>query len=279
MAKGWQVVENEAQRQAERRKEIDEQRSRQGTQLFSSSIKQAPDMAIIVRLLEQGNEGPNAVNSFARHEYKKPDKKYPDRFTCLKEKDPNADCPGCNAGLKIVVRGVYNMIQRNRPIFRKDANNKPLQDAAGQKIVDGFADEVVYWECSNTTANLFRRRDNEYHGLMSRDLRITATGQDTNPYDLTPADIDSGPQPMSEADLALAAKKHDLDEIYKPPTLQEAASIVARYGANSGANSTAQGIPNAVRGVQDNPMMENTHLPPGAAISGAFAAAQQPPKQ
>lgn len=274
MAKGYALVEQEAERQAARRQEIDEAKARQGTELWSTHIKQMPDQTVTVRFLEQGNDGPDAVNAYPRHEYKRPERQYPDRFTCLKDPDVgnlNADCPGCNAGLKISVRTVYNLIQRNRPVLRKGADGKALKDASGQWLIDGYQDDVVYWECSNTTGNELRKKDNKYHGLMSRDFELSLTGNNTNPYSLEPADIDSGPQPMSENDRALAAKKHDLNEIYKPPSLQEAAQIVAKYGANSGANSTSQGIPNATQAAQQNPMLAGANLPPG----GAFAAAQQ----
>lgn len=274
MAKGYALVEQEALRQAARRQEIDEAKARQGTELWSTHIKHMPGQMVVVRFLEQGNEGPDAVNVYPRHEYKKPERQYPDRFTCLKDPDvgnPNADCPGCSAGLKISVRTVYNMIQRNRPVLRKGQDGKALRDNAGNFIIDGYQDDVVYWECSNTTGDMLRKKDNKYHGLMSRDFELSLTGLNTNPYALEPADIDSGPQSMSENDRALAAKKHDLNEIYKPPSFQEAAQIVAKYGANSGANSTSQGIPNVVPNPMDNPMVAGANIPVGAP----FAAAQQ----
>lgn len=279
MAKGYNLVEQEAERQAARRQEIDEAKARQGTELWSTHIKAMPGMMVTVRFLEQGNEGPDAVNCYPRHEYQRPERQYPDRFTCLKDPDvgdPNADCPGCNAGLKISVRTVYNLIQRNRAVLRKGQDGKAMKDAAGNWMVEGFQDDVVYWECSNTTGDMLRKKDNKYGGLMSRDFELSCTGLNTNPYAIEPADIDGGPQPMSENDRALAAKKHNLNDIYKCPTVQEAAQIVAKYGANSGANSTAQGLPNAVPGAGNNPMLVNSSLPPGAAIGNtAFAAAQQ----
>jgi hypothetical protein len=234
---------------------------------------------VIVRFLEQGNEGPDAVNVYPRHEYKVPDSRaksgyFTNHFTCLKETDPNADCPGCKAGLEIKPQTVYNLIQRNRPAFRKGSDNKPLQDATGNRIVDGHADEVVYWKCASTTGNMMSRKDNDYHGLMSRDFKLQWTGASYQPYEVVPVDVDGGPQPMSDNDRALAAQKHNLDDIYKPPPFQEAASIVAKYGANSGAGSSQGSIPSAVPNTaQANPMLAGATLPAGQS---PFAAAQQP---
>lgn len=237
-----------------------------------------------MRFLEQGNDGPDAVNAYDMHEYKVPDARarggaFTKRFTCFKDTafgNPNAQCPGCSAGLPIKVRAAYNLIQRERPILRKDKDGKVIKNPDGSYIVDGYADEVVFWEVANTTANMIRQKDNKYHGLMSRDLAIGLSGDSFQPYTVEPADIDSGPQAMSDEDRALAARKKNLDEVFAPSSVQEAAQIVAKYGANSGANSTAQGIPSAVSGAQTNPMMAGVQLPPGAAISGgAFAAAQQ----
>lgn len=276
MAKGYGLV-NEAVAASEARRA---QAGNFSHELRSKDIREAGG-EVVVRFLEQGNEGPDAVNVYPRHEYNVPDSRaksgyFTQRFTCLKERDPNADCPGCNSGLENKPRTVYNMIQRNRPVFRKGQDGKIMRDPAGNPYIDGVQDQVVFWECASTTANMMQRKDNDYKGLMSRDFRLQWTGANYQPYELVPADVDGGPQPMSENDRALAAKKHNLDDVYKPPTVQEAAQIVAKYGANSGANNTAQGLPSAIPGAQSNPMMSGVQVPPGAAIQGGvFAAAQQ----
>jgi hypothetical protein len=226
-----------------------------------------------VRFLEQGQD----VNVFDMHEYKVPSDKakggfFTHRKTCLKEADINADCPMCRAGLPIKPRTAFNLIQRQRPVLRKGQDGKALKNPDGSWMVDGHQDDIVYMDFANKSANFFRQCDNNFRGLMSRDLILGLSGDNFQPYTLAPADIDSGPQAMSEEDRALAAKKHDLDKIFAPPTVQEAASIVAKYGANSGANSTSQGIPKALPpNLANNPMAAGINLPPGSA----FAAAQQ----
>lgn len=273
MSRGWDRVEQEHAEQQARKEAFDAKGG--GHALYSSHIKQAPGQEITVRFLEQGQE----VNVFDQHQYKVPDVNARGgsrlkRFTCFKEIGVN-DCPGCIAGLPIKPRTVFNLIQRGRPILRKDNEGKALKDQSGNYLVEGYADDVVYWEVANTTANMIRKCDNEFRGLMSRDLKIGISGDNFQPYTLMPVDIDSGTQPMSETDMALAAKKHDLDKIYAPPTVQEAASIVARYGANSGATSTQGQMPVALgQQVAPNPMMAGVTVPAGSP----FAAAQNQPQ-
>lgn len=107
---------------------------------------------------------------------------------------------------------------------------------------------------------------------MSRDLALSYTGDDKNPYAVAPVDIDSGPQPMSDDDVAMAAKKYDLDKVFKPPTMEEMADLVRRYGANSGASGPAQGMPSSIP-VVNNPYAAGAQIP-----AAPFAAAQEPPK-
>lgn len=274
MSKGWTLVQQEAQAQESRK----ETSASFGSELTSKQIKQAPGALVTVRFCEQGNEGEHAINVFPRHEYNVPDSRatktghFVKRFTCFKEIDPNCDCVGCRAGLKIAYRTVFNLIQRNRPVLRKDKDGKAIRNPDGSYIVEGTMDDIVFWECANTTADYLRGFDNKYGGLMSRDFELAWTGASFQPYSLMPADVDGGPQPMSDEDRALLAKRHDLDKIFAPPTVQEASSYVAKYGANSGANSTSQGIPNATQAAQQNPMLAGATLPPGTS---PFAAAQQ----
>jgi len=272
MAKGWDKVEAEADAQQHRK----EQASTFGSQLRQSHIKEAGG-AIVVRFLEQGQD----VNVYDMHEYKEPSVKaqggfFTKRFSCFRDAafgNPNADCPGCKAGLPIKPRTAFNLIQRQRPVLRKGQDGKAVKDQNNQYIVEGKQDAVVYIDFANTTANFIRRCDNDFRGLMSRDLVLGLSGDNFQPYTLAPFDIDAGAQQMSTEDQALAAQKHNLDKIFAPPTFQEAASIVAKYGANSGGGSSQGNIPSAVPNqAQSNPMLAGATLPAGQS---PFAAAQQ----
>lgn len=262
MSKGQERIQQEAEAQQAKKDAF----ASSGSALYSKAIRDAGG-TIVVRFLEQGQD----VNWYERHEYRDPNSKYPDHFTCLKEIGIN-DCPGCQAGLPIKLHTVYNLIFRNRPVFQKDSEGKVLKDQANNPVIIGHEDAVVYWRVASTTADMLRRRDTKYQGLMSRDWELTWTGAAFQPYELTPADVDGGVQPMSDADLALAAKKNDLDKIFAPPSLQDATALVMRYGANSGAQPQ---VANAAPGqpAQANPMMAGVQLPSGSP----FGAAQAPP--
>lgn len=230
--------------------------------LFGKEIKRGgPDgNPLVGRFLEQDEE----INSFERHPIQKPGQQYPDLHTCLSE--INMDCPACRGGLKSTRKGAYNVIIRNRAVLRKGADGKAVKAPDGSFIIDGYADQVVVWECSNTTANVLVRADNDYGGLMTRDFQIRYTGNDKNPYDVVPAVIDGGPQPMSDADLQLAAKKFDLDKVFAPPTQQEMNELVVKYGANSGASGpVAATMPSSVpQPAVNNPYPAGAQLPPTA---------------
>src|SRR6185436_11633459 len=220
---------------------------------------------LVVRFCEQDQD----VNSYERHPITRPGNKYPDLYTCLSE--IGVDCPACRGGVKSTRKGAYNLIVRNRAVLRKGSDGKVIKNNDGSFIVDGYADQLVVWECSNTTANVLRRADHDFKGLMSRDLALSYTGDDKNPYAVAPVDIDSGPQPMSDEDAAMAAKKYDLDKVFKPPTQEEMADLVRRYGANSGASGPVQGMPSSIP-VANNPYAVGAQIP-----ASPFAAAQEPP--
>lgn len=276
LSKGWNKVEQATQASAEARARAELSRL---PQLFTTAVKVAKGGGpVIVRFLEQ-NE---MVNVFDRHEYRVPDNRggfFRRQFTCLRE--VNQECPGCAAGLKIKVRGVYNVIQRNRPVLRIGTDNRPIKGPDQRYIVDGYQDQVVILDVPSTTAEELRKKDASYHGLMNRDLMLSDSGSTFQPWSIEPADIDSGMVPMSENDQALAAKKHDLDAFMKPPSGPEAQQIVNQYGGNSGAVQQGQAGPPPVgpQGNGGNAQAANGFLAgaqvPAGMTGSAFGAAQQ----
>lgn len=265
MAKGKGPIQEAAAAAAEQQRRFAEQSV---PMLFGKEIKAGgPDGGpLIVRFLEQDQD----INSFERHPFTKPGQQYPDLTTCLSE--VAVDCPACRAGIKSTRKGAYNLIVRNRAVLRKGADGKVVRAPDGSFIVDGYADQIVVWECSNTTANVLVRADGDYGGLMTRDFQLRYTGNDKNPYDVVPAVIDGGHQPMSAEDMALAAKKHDLDKVFAPPKQAEMAELVRKYGANSGASGPQAAMPSALpQAAVHNPYLAGAQLPPNA-----FAAAQEP---
>lgn len=272
MSKGWDAVQAAAAAQQEQQAQFEAQRKP------TLSINQNNPGPIQIRFLEQGPD----VNNFPVHDYKVPNARggfFNKNFTCLSE--IGQECPGCKAGLKQKRRGVYNVIQRNRPILRKGSDGKALKNPDGSWIIDGYQDEVVIANVGQPTAEMLRQADGQYQGLMSRDFIVTFSGNQFQSWNLTPALDGAGnamATPMSEADMALAAQKHDIDEFMKPPSQQEAARIVAQYGGNSGASPNAGGqVPAQGNGMQaphGNQFLQGAPVP-AATSGGAFAGAQQ----
>lgn len=260
MAKGWNEIEQQAAATAE-------QRAR-----YEAGFK--PELRVgaktpgpfIIRFCEQGPD----VNNFPVHPYDVPDGKggtFSRRFTCRKE--IGEDCPGCNAGMKLKRRGVYNVIQRQRPIFRKGQDGKAIY-VNSEPIVDGAQDEVVIANVGGPTANMLRQLDGKMQGLMSRDFDVTFSGDTFQSWNITAVMDGAGNSmatPMSEADILLANAKHNLDEYMKPPSFQEAAQIVAQYGpaSASGGHAPAQQhqAAQAAAPPLGNDFLAGADLPPG----------------
>lgn len=283
MAKGWDPVQQQAAQTAESRERA------QQTYLPELKVNQKNPGPYQVRFLEQGQE----VSAYPVHEYKVPNTNVQGgvlhkRFTCLSE--VGQPCPGCTAGLKRKVRGVFNIVQRNRPVLRKGQDGKAIKDPMGNWIVDGYQDEVVVANVGGPTSEMLRKADGQYHGLMSRDFVIGFSGDTFQAYNMTPALDETGssnPSPLSQNDQALAAKKHDLDAYMKPPSHEEATKIVQQYGNNSGATNmgavggqpTMPGAPmgspptgNAMQAQPANGFLAGAQIP--AQPGGAFGAAQ-----
>lgn len=281
MAKGWTNIEQQAQATQEQRQRFEAQSGK--PMLFVNGNNPGP---FTVRFLEQGPD----VNNYPVHEYKVPDPSVQGgfrtkRFTCLAE--AGQQCPGCAAGLKRKSRGVFNLIYRNRPQYRRGQDGKAIKDGAGNYITDGYKDEVVIANVGGPTAEMLRHADGQYQGLMSRDFNITYSGDTFQAWNLTPvldAQGNAMATPMTENDMALAAQKHDLDAFMAPPSVQDAAQIVAKYGANSGASQNAQGQVGGVGGAQGtagaagaaNGFLAGANVPAGADLNAFGAAAGAP---
>lgn len=259
MAKGWNPIEEQA---------VATQAARERAQqsfLPELRVNAKNPGPYVIRFGEQGQD----VNSFPVHEYKEPDGRggfYSRRFTCLRE--VGQECPGCQAGMRVKYRGVYNLIQRQRPVFRKDKDGKAIKHN-GQYIIDGYADTVVVANVGGPTAEMLRKADATYRGLMSRDFTVSFSGDTFQSWNLAPViaeDGSSNATPLSEADQLLLTAKHDLDAYMKPPEPQEAAQLVARYGGNSGAQvGPPQAAPQAAPA---NQFLEGAQLPPGTNAFG-----------
>lgn len=227
MAKGYDRVEQMEQERQEQQQRFE---SENKPQLWLSN---QGDRAV-VRFLEQGPD----IHNYAIHPYRTAQGKYRE-FTCLNDADDGTPCPACQAGVDRKVKGVFNVIQRQRPVLRKDKDGRAMKDSNNNYIVDGHQDEVVILKVPSTTLSLIKEKDSKYGGMMALDVEIARTGTQYSPYNLEPADIDQPKTPMSDADQVLAQKRHDLDEFMKPPSFAEAAKLAAR-GGGGGQQQQAQ---------------------------------------
>lgn len=279
MAKGDQKVEQNARAVAERR----EQAQLKGKpQLKTFHVKPSKGGGpVIVRFLEQGPD----KNSYDVHEFKVPRTDgpgfYPRQETCLREAPwSQPTCPMCEKGIPLKLRGVYNLIQRQRAVYRVGQDQKPIKGPDGRYIVDVYSDQVVILNAPSTTAEVIRQKDAHYNGLMSRDLQLSDSANTFQPWTIEPVEIGTPSVPMSDADMALAAKKHNLDEFMKPPSAENAHHLISMYGANSGQSPNAAPVASptgtAAQAGQAGGFLAGAAIPAGAS-GGAFAAAAAPP--
>lgn len=149
----------------------------------------------IVRFLEQGED----VTWCYCHRVRLAGKAFPSTIPCRNQDDDGTSCPACEQGIDKTYRGYINLIWRN----------------AG----DDGSDKLALWEQGVNVFSELGTQDVSAKGLSSRDFRITRKGSGLKTtYSITPADIDSGPQPMSDTDKKIAAEKYDLNELINPPS-------------------------------------------------------------
>lgn len=233
--RGQDRVAQATQERQERQKQFD-QGSKARTWIDEGKAK-------VFRFCEQGPD----IHNFAVHPHQmrgKNGKTFTRNFTCLNDKEDGTACPGCEAGADRKIRGVYNVIERDRPVLRTGADGKAVRDSSGSFIVDGYQDAVVVWDVGSITAETIRQMDGDYNGLMSRDFKVSRTGGSSfQPYVFTPADVDAGAVPLSDADQELVRGKHNLDEVWAPPAFAEGARLIAQSQLLQGQGGGQQSAP------------------------------------
>lgn len=163
----------------------------------------------VVRFLEQGDE----IAWAWVHELEPRGKqRWGDHVPCRRQ-TPQSDerCPGCEQGLDRSFLGWINLIWRDGPVYKRDSEGNLMKSDQGL-VREGTADVLAVWERGKTTFEELAGKDATYKGLRSRDFRITryGSGMSDTKYVIEPADVDSGPQPLSDTDKALMEKKEDL---------------------------------------------------------------------
>lgn len=150
--------------------------------------------------------------------------------------------PGYAAGLKNSFKAYPTLIWRNAPVYQKDNEGKVVKDPNGAKVITGFADQVAIWECTFSVYDTLQDVEGSYRGLMSRDFRVKRKGGglDTE-YLVFPADVDGGPQPMSQQDQQIAATQRiDVSPFVKIPTYDELYKYIYGHDNQQPQNFTQQ---------------------------------------
>lgn len=199
---------------------------------------------VVVRFLEQG---PDLTFALC-HRVPVAGREWPQDVICLDQEDEGVPCPCCQSAHKGIrsrsTRGYVNVIWRDGPVYKRNEYGSPEKvPNSKQKVVLGHADGIFLWKPSKTVFADLVQKDKTWRGLMSRDFKITrkGAGKDDTKYFVEPADPDAGPVPMLVADLALAEKKYNIDEITTPPTAEEMVTMLS--GLPGGEVQQQQAVP------------------------------------
>lgn len=163
---------------------------------------------------------------------------WPEDFPCLDQDGEGRRCPGCESSNEKIAKkkfkGFVNMIWREAPKQEKQAN--------GKWATTGYQDAVVVWMSGITVFDELDTLDVNYKGLASRDFKVNRKGEklDTT-YKIFPADVDGGPQPLSEADQELAKNSYDLQQFITPLSYEE---MLDKVNGNASASSGGNTSPN-----------------------------------
>lgn len=128
--------------------------------------------------------------------------------------------PGYQHNLKPTFKAYPLLIWRNGPIFQRNPDGTFFRDAAKKKVLTGYGDQVVVWECSFEVYSTLRELDQKYQGLMSRDFDIKRVGASTDTTYLILPDGDSSPLSPSDQQL-ISTGRIDTAQFTKPPTYDE----------------------------------------------------------
>lgn len=147
-----------------------------------------------------------------------------EQVNCVDQHEDGTPDPGYAAGLKSSWRAYPILIWRNAPVYQKKPDGSLFKDSNNNKVITGYADQVCLWEGIpfEVYQNL-QEKDAKYRGLMSLDWEIKRRGASTDTvYIIEPADVLNLNQPLTPADMQLAAtQKIDVSAFVKVPTYDE----------------------------------------------------------
>lgn len=172
----------------------------------------------IVRFGEQGDD----IHWAYCHEVPVPGRQWGRDVPCLDQEKDGTPCPGCEQDLPRRFKGYINVLWYDAPQFKRDSAGKLVKDTTGDPVVTGTKPQVAIWSSGIRLFEDLEETDANYRGLCSRKFRVkrSGTGFDTK-YRLAPADVDSGPQPLTDEEQKLFQDKYDLNPYIQPGTYEE----------------------------------------------------------
>jgi hypothetical protein len=184
-------------------------------------FKLKPGESATVRFLEQGDD----IAWAWMHELPpRGNQRWGDEIPCLDQERQGLPCPGCQAGADRSFSGFINLIWRNGPVYKKNAEGYFERDAQRNYIQAGNADVIAVWNSGIRVFEELSGKDATYLGLMSRDFTVTRHGEGTQTkYQLEPFVVDGETKatPMSDADKKLAAEKYDFTAETEPGSFED----------------------------------------------------------
>jgi hypothetical protein len=226
-------------------KEVNERRQAAGG--FVPRFRLAGGETATVRFLEEGDDvhwawvaqmPPRGNQRFGDYEPTRDQKK-----------DGSTPCPLAENKVPLMFRGWINLIWRDAPVYKRNAEGRMVKDPSGKYVIEGRKDGVFIWEAGITVFEELAALDRAFKGLCSRDFQVRRIGSDqTTRYGIIPANPDGGPQDMSANDKELASKKHDLTPFVTPKSYEDLQRLM---GGQAAAANSGQG------GSEFNPFMDN----------------------
>lgn len=209
-------------------KELDGARAARANSKFVPELWQGlrnPGDRVQVRFLEQGED----VHVAWMHEYKVG--KWFKYAKCLDENNDGSPCPGCEKDFRRTVKGVINVIWRDRPQLKKDSDGRAIKSNSGQFEIVGNKDEVVVWMQGIESFTELANKDTTYKGLSTRDFTIT---KKVKGYSIDPVTNENGDVvavPMTADDNKLASEKYNLEDHYMKVYSPEELDALLQGGA------------------------------------------------
>jgi len=205
----------------------------------------------IVRFLEQDED----IAWAYMHEIPVEGRNWGRNVPCLDQEREGIPCPGCERELTRRFSGFINVIWDDAPVFKRDSDNKIIKDRVGDPVILERKPQIAVW---SSGIRLFEELDEvnvNFRGLGSRLFKIKRKGEklDTK-YHIAPADVDSGPQEMTEEEKKLAEDKYDLAPFVTPGSYED---FLKELGEGSGSNNVGHGQGGSQPTGRVNPFLRN----------------------